>query len=358
MRRRVISLFVAFVLVVGAALATQSVWKPMARRSKWFLISTNLYQDLLRRAHLRTDQIDQELPPSAQAADYSDVVTRTDVIFDQYLSHSGLREEDLRGKDVLELGPGYNLGVALRFIGAGARSFTAIDKFIPFQDTAYNRGLYAAIRDRLDAPARARVDAAVNLDGHVTLREPALRYVYAKGVEDHPFQPSSFDLVISHAVLEEIYDLDRAFDAMDEVLRPGGYSIHKIDLRDYGMFTRNGFHSLEFLTIPDPVYRRMAENTGQPNRRLVDYYRGKTAALGYDTTIYATHVLGRQAELQPHKQTLVRGVDYTDETIKSLQSIRPRLLERYQKLPDEDLLVQGIILVAHKPVTPTKLAAR
>jgi len=358
MRRRVISLIVVFVLAVTAALATQEMWKPVARQSKWFLISTNLYQDLLRRVGLRTDQIDQELPPSVQASDYADVLAHTDAIYDQYLSHSGLREDDLRGKDILELGPGYNLGVALRFIGAGARSFTAIDKFIPFQDTAYNRGLYVAIRNRLDAPARARVDSAVNLDGHVTLQEPALRYVYAKGVEDRPFQPNSFDFVISHAVLEEIYDLDRAFGAMDEVLRPGGYSIHKIDLRDYGMFTRNGFHSLEFLTIPDPVYRRMAENTGQPNRRLIDYYRAKMAALGYDTTIYATHVLGSPKELQPHKRELVRGVDYNDDTIKSLQSIRPRLLPRYQKLPDEDLLIQGIYLVARKPATPAKLAAR
>jgi len=29
----------------------------------------------------------------------------------------------------------------------------------------------------------------------------------------------------------------------------------------------------EFLTVPDWVYRRMVEGSGQPDRRLIDYYR-------------------------------------------------------------------------------------
>jgi hypothetical protein len=47
------------------------------------------------------------------------------------------------------------------------------------------------------------------------------------------------------------------------------------------MFLKYGFHPLEFLTVSDTVYRYMVEYSGQPNRRLVDYYRRKMAQLGY-----------------------------------------------------------------------------
>jgi len=41
-------------------------------------------------------------------------------------------------------------------------------------------------------------------------------------------------------------------------------------------------------------------------------------------------------------------VDYSDESLALVRSIRARLLPRYQKLSDEDLIVQSIILAAEK----------
>jgi len=98
----------------------------------------------------------------------------------------------------------------------------------------------------------------------------------------------------------------------------------------------------------------MVESSGQPNRRLIDYYRHKTAELSYDSTIYTSWVLGNPQELIPHKATLTEGVDYSKTTLDLIGAIRPRLLPRYQQLPDSDLMVQGIYLVARKkPVNAT-----
>src|SRR5690242_9620734 len=48
---------VAAVLII-AGLATADVWKPFAKRHvKWLVIATNIYQNTLRRAHIRSDQI-------------------------------------------------------------------------------------------------------------------------------------------------------------------------------------------------------------------------------------------------------------------------------------------------------------
>ncbi|MEO7649512.1 MAG: methyltransferase domain-containing protein, partial [Bryobacteraceae bacterium] len=244
---------------------------------------------------------------------------------------------------------GENLGVALRFLSAGARRVVCLEKFVPFQNNAYTRDLYLALREQLPQEQRARFDAAVDLSKDVKLNETRLQYL-RRGVEEAEVltQKSSFDFVVSNAVLEEVYDTDAAFAAMDSVLKPGGYSLHKIDLRDYGMFTNQGFHPLEFLTIPDGIYRYMSESVGQPNRRLADYYRNTMARLGYRTTVFTTVVLGRP-DLPLHKVTLQKGVDYTDTELDLIRRIRPRLLERYRSLPDEDLLVAGIFLMARKP---------
>jgi SAM-dependent methyltransferase len=346
-------LFVAaftFVVIVIIAGSTVGIWKPIAKRSKWFIVATNVYQDLLRQTHLRADQIGQGEGPRRTAADVPRAIAAIEKTFDGYLRYSGLSADSLYGKRVLELGPGDNIGVALRFAATGAPFVSTIDKFVPLQDDEYHQTLYRSLRARLTPDEQRRFDEAIDLDTQVAPRGDRLQYVYGRGFEEaDTYTPSSFDLIVSNAVLEEIYDIDRAFAAMDRLLRPGGDLLHKIDLRDYGMFTNHGFPALEFLTVPDAVYQRMVESSGQPNRRLVDYYRAKTAALGYETTIYTTWVLGNPNELIPHTTSIQKGVDYSDHTTDLIQEIRPRLLPRYQQLPDADLMVQGIYLVARKP---------
>jgi len=351
-RRYLRHLFVAGAIVavlVLVALSTIGIWKPIAKRSKWFIVATNVYQDLLRQTHLRADQIGQGEGSRRTAADVPRDLDAIDKTFDGYLRYSGLSGATLGSKRVLELGPGYNIGVALRFAAAGAPFVSTIDKFVPLEDDAYHQMLYRSLRARLAPNEQRRLDEAIDLETHVALRPERLQYVYGRGFEEaDTYAPASFDLIVSNAVLEEIYDIDTAFAAMDRLLRPGGSLLHKIDLRDYGMFTKNGFPALEFLTVPDAVYQRMVQSSGQPNRRLVDYYRAKTTALGYDTTIYTTWVLGNPKELVPHKTNIEKGVDYSDDTTALIQAIRPRLLPRYQQLSDADLMVQGIYLVARK----------
>jgi hypothetical protein len=53
----------------------------------------------------------------------------------------------------------------------------------------------------------------------------------------------------------------------------------------------------------------------------------------------------------PEPKTQVQpGTDYTNETIRLVNEIRPSLISRYRSMPDSDLLIQGIVLVARKPV--------
>jgi SAM-dependent methyltransferase len=332
-------------LLVGVFL-TIPLWKPIAKKSKWFIIATNMYQDVLRRTHLKADQIGGE----PQAGFDPTQLQLIDNTFNRYLKYSGLTRETLKDKTVLEIGPGEYVGVALKFLAAGAREVVCLDKFVHFQNSPAHLRLYQELRKTLTAEDRERFDRVINLENGIKLDTNRLKWIYGKGVEetDSLFPPAYFDVIVSAAVLEEIYNTDLAFQKMDRLLNHGGYTIHKIDVRDYGMFSKHGFHPLEFLTVPDSVYRYMSEATGQPNRQLANYYRDKMKELGYESKIYVAIVAG-QKEMPEYKTVVQEGVDYSTDRLKSYQAMRPHLLDRYQSVSDEDLITEALLLVGKKP---------
>jgi hypothetical protein len=127
--------------------------------------------------------------------------------------------------------------------------------------------------------------------------------------------------------------------------------MHKIDLSDQGIFRTSGLHPLTFLTISEGVYRRMAVDSGRPNRKPMSYYRQKMTDLGYDSKILITEVIGRKGigDLLPHREKIERGSDEIEAAMSLVREIRPRLSAKFKKLPDEELLVGGIFLIARKP---------
>ena len=124
--------------------------------------------------------------------------------------------------------------------------------------------------------------------------------------------------------------------------------LHKIDLSDYGIFSGAGMHPLTFLTIPSFAYRLMASESGIPNRRLARYYRDKMKALGYDAKIFITSIIGK-GTLDPARERIDLDVDYSETTLDLVKEIRTKMAADFQKLPDDELIVDGIFLVAHKP---------
>ena len=351
---------VAGLLVVALAAATP-LWKPAAKHFKWFVIATNVYQDTLRRVGVRRDQISQRDFAALSDSEVPSYLDRIDRTFADYMKYGGEADGGLRGARVLEVGPGETLGVALRFLGAGARQVVAVDKFVPLQTSSFHLRLYRALVSTLSADERRNVSGAVSLDDTVRFDPKRITYIGGEGVEraGASFEPGSFDLIVSNAVLEEVYDLDGLLGTLDRLLRPGGRQVHVIDLRDYGMFSKHGFHPLEFLTVPDTVYRYMVEASGQPNRRMVDYYRAATARFGYSTRIFCTWILGAGERLPEYRTALRYGRDYSDDNLALVRSIRSRILPRYRELSDEDLLTASILLVAEKPTsTPAAVHTR
>jgi len=344
-------MLVAITFSFAAVLLSYPAWKPIAKRNFWFVIATDIGADSLRRIGWTSAQIGQASvlnpPESGLALD----IAKTQAIYRTYVSYAGWTDSQIAGKRILELGPGYHMGVPLLFAAHGATFVAGLDKFVPFQTGPYFGRFYSRLRDTLSNKEKADFDSAIQLQPQLALHPGRARYVYRRELPDvvGSLGSGAFDLIGSNAVIEEMYNPEPIFQAQDRLLRPGGLMVHKIDLRDYGMFTRYGFPALEFLTVPEWAYRHMAEASGQPNRRRVNYYRDVARRLGYTYTIYVTQILGVEKELISPKQTIQRKLDYSDSSLEEIREIRPRLAAQFRELGDEDLLVQGILFVARKP---------
>lgn len=326
--------------------------KGLAKRSRTAVIAFNLYNNWRARGRFEPGNKESGLTPSGIIFKTVDErLAYIDSVFADYLEYSGLNAGELSGKRILEIGPGNDLGVALRMLAAGAQQVICLDKYPLRCPPQEELEIYRALRERLDNRSRHNFDAAVSLGRKPELQPAKLQYIEGVGLEeaDQIFAPRVFDLIVSRAVVEYL-ETESAFAVMDRLLAPGGRMIHKIDFRDDGLFSSGGLDPLTFLTVSDSLYSLMTSHSAKPNRRLINYYREKMAALGYDARLLVTRVFGEGSELARAREKLVSGIDYRPSTLERLEAIRPKLDRKWRDLPAEDLLAAGIFLVAQKPV--------
>jgi SAM-dependent methyltransferase len=277
-----------------------------------------------------------------------------DAVYDDYVRYAGLGPSELRGARVLEVGAGDNFGVALRFLAAGAAQVAAVDRFATWRDPEQQRRIYAAMLERLTPDESEALGDALRLDPEPAFDETRLRIVEGVPIEQaaSTLGLGSFDISVSRAVLEHVYDLDAALKAIDAMLKPGGLFAHKVDLSDHGYFTDGGQHPLTILTVSPRVYRWMGGEEGLPNRRRASEYEAILSGLGYSPTMLVTHLIGRDGEIEPHTESPEQAD--LDRGAKLAEEIRPRLAAPFRSLDGADLATTGIFIVARKPGTEAR----
>jgi SAM-dependent methyltransferase len=276
-------------------------------------------------------------------------------VFSDFNQYAGLSPERVSGQRMAEIGPGDNLGIGLLYLAWGAASYTGLDRFYSVHDEAQERAIYLALREKLDPAERTRFDDAVNLGNGIQFNPSKIRYLYGHAAEscDEAIGPAQIDILLSRVVIQSV-DLDQALPAMHRLLAPGGTMAHKIDFRDLGIFLPNGFHALEFRTLPDDTYLWMIQRGDHPNRRHLPYYREKLTALGYSFRLLRTGIItptppDHWKAIEPHTEDLQAGTHYSAEDVRYVESIRPRLIQEFRNLTVDDLLTAGVFLIASKP---------
>lgn len=176
----------------------------------------------------------------------------------------------LRGKRVLEYGPGDVLGVALLLYAHGADRVDCVDRFPLESASAKNLEVYRVLLASMPGVVRVRGEHAFNVAGEPAsgFRPECVRYrITPDGLAG---ETGAYDLIVSRAVLEHVNSLPATLRDIDRGLRPGGVSVHSVDLRSHNL---DRDVPLDFLTWPEWLYRLMYSHKGFPNRlRVPDYH--------------------------------------------------------------------------------------
>jgi hypothetical protein len=230
----------------------------------------------------------------------------------------------LRGKTLLEYGPGDLPGVAALMVARGAEKVYCVDRFplvrLDEKNTAALRRLIESTqgqqRERLLSCLRNRADPGAGFDPR------RIEYlVLPSGLSG---LRQAADLVYSRAVLEHVNDLPATLADMVQALRPGATAVHLVDLRSHGLHRSN---PLDFLTWPEPLWRLMYSEKGVPNRVRVDRYRDLLKALPVD----------------------VQHLEVTRlASAKDVSQVRPQLAAPFRTVSDQDLRWLGFWLVMRR----------
>lgn len=144
------------------------------------------------------------------------------------------------GKDILELGPGQSPEVLECALRAGARRCVAVDTHL------------------YEAAVRAR---GVGLE------------VYRYDGRHLPFADESFDVIWSSDVLEHVRFPNPLLKECARTLRPGGYFLAHVDLRDH-YYLHDEPRWLECLKYPEPIWLAMTSNRSSfVNRLRISHWR-------------------------------------------------------------------------------------
>ncbi len=310
--------------------------RALIKRSVALTCAYYLFDDWRARRRLAADELATESGTRHKNLDIDASLAYVERVYGDYLTYGGL---DRFSGTIAEIGPGDSFAVALRILGGGADHVHAIDRWISRRDAEAQQRIYAMLAERHElghlfdgAPAEETIR---NLTYHAG--QPAETFFRESGLR--------FDAILSRAVMEHLYDPLAALNDMAQSLAPGGVMIHRIDLRDHGMFA--GHHPLTFLTLPDGLHRNMTRGAGRPNRFLAPSYRAWLEGSGLSGSIAVSRLAGVDREQNPAPwEALDTGVQA--QALNCVRTIRPQLAKRFKAMRDEDLAVVGLVLVAHK----------
>lgn len=99
---------------------------------------------------------------------------------------------------------------------------------------------------------------------------PALATLHP-GLLENISLPEPVDLLYSFDVLEHVEDLDAFFTTSHQLLKPGGFSLHKFDLSGHGLF-EDPMPPLDFQTYPCWLYRLMFPQYRRAVRNFADRF--------------------------------------------------------------------------------------
>jgi SAM-dependent methyltransferase len=291
----------------------------------------------LYRRRVDRPEIDPSVPVNFRKRDYSKEQLRLDVDYALRVGRSyltALRESlpSVAGVRVLEVGPGISYGAAMVLAAFGARPMVA-DRFLAPWEPDYHPKFYDRLRVELvrsDPAADERpFNALLSAGGY---RDEVIER-FAGPLEEIAVPSNSVDCVVSTAVLEHVFDVNRSLAQLLRITRPGGIGLHHVDFRDHRDFSR----PLEYLLLSEKQFQRMfADCHSECGNR-------------YRATEFAHAIRAAGFEVLESRGTACSTPEYLADFLPRL---RAASASRYRNTAAEDLQVIAGFFKIRKPSQP------
>jgi SAM-dependent methyltransferase len=264
-------------------------------------------------------------------------------VFNDYKSYGGFPA--FRGR-VAEIGAGDNVGVAMLMLADGAERVDLPDRYFSVRDPGRQRTVY----ERLVSQSPTLGARFRDIDLADDSAFPGMTRYYGRSAAAEVFfnDHRDYDFIVSRAVMEHLYDPESALERMASALNPGGRLVHKVDLRDHGMFVPK-FDEVKFLEVPEWLYGQMTRSSGRPNRILVHRYRKTLDRTGLDYKILITRLAG-VGDITPHLPYHEIPAPLRQQAEAFVNSRRASFARAFRDLPAPDLAVAGIFVIARRPL--------
>jgi SAM-dependent methyltransferase len=302
--------------------------------------------DLRHGVRLRVGRIDSDCGTLHATLEAADSVRYIEEVFADYKRYGGV---DRFHGVVAEVGPGDSAGVAMLMRGDGCDEVHLVDRYFSHRDPEHHRAVYTTLseRHRLDHLRRGSTWDERALSGvEWKIGQPAERYFAEAARAGHP----RYDFIVSRAVMEHLYSPLDALTDMVRCLRPGGRVLHKIDLRDHGMFSQH-HDELTFLSTPALLHRLMTRNSGRPNRVLAHRYRETLEQLrsteGTTHRMLVTALVGGLA-VEPHSPYAEIDPALRARAEERVAARRQTFADELRTVPDADLATAGVFIVVER----------
>lgn len=180
-------------------------------------------------------------------------------------SYVGRDSFSLKGKRVLELGPGADLGIGIILLMKGVEKYNAIDvndlvKSVPNQFYEELFKTIASMGDKEEDVDFLRSQLKIAQLG----KNDKLNYVCRKDFDLSIFKEEKVDIVFSQAAFEHFDNVEKTVAQLSEVVKHGGIFIAEVDLKTHTRWIRDA-DPLNIYRYSDVTYN-LFKFSGSPNR--------------------------------------------------------------------------------------------
>jgi hypothetical protein len=253
----------------------------------------------------------------------------------KFLERMQRNHVNFSGKQVLEIGTGWDAIHTILLYSVGVQNITSVD-VIPHARIELSQKIVtmlreqtsrvAAISGELESVITERLDRLAATGSVAELFEAMnARYLAPGDASKTGLAENSVDMVYSYAVYSHIPSdvLTRIVNEERRIIRPGGQSVHRIVMED-PFAAENGGDGVNFLRFSEKIWRLIGENNIRYHNRL---RASEVVAL------YSGH-----KSVVEHSNPMV-----LPENLQNLKKIK--LNERFVGMTPEDLAATGLDLV-------------